>query len=89
MNFFAAMNHHDLGRMFSDQHVDVEESVELGDVHFSDVACRGLTRSATAAHLLCTFHETADPGTQTETFFTFDLVRSAKGYWFITGYGTG
>jgi hypothetical protein len=56
---------------------------------FAAVRCHITHSRASSANLLCTFKESAPPGTQIDTFWTVSMERSSSGEWLITNYGQG
>ena len=55
---------------------------------FTNVHCRSVWQTATAATVHCTFLESASPSEgNPDTYWTIDLVRSRSGQWLIDNYG--
>ena len=89
MGWFDAWNHNDAAGWRAHMAPGGNRDAAIGGATFSDVRCHEVSATATLANVSCTFHEHADPGLQTQSFFDVSLERIPAGPWLITNYGTG
>ena len=57
---------------------------------FTDLSCKTLRQTVTAATVYCSFEESASPAEgNPDNFWTVSLQRTSSGHWLINNYGQG